>query len=153
MPFLGFCADVFRVHPQNVRFQNVRFQNVRFQNVWNVRFTKRQVYKTSGLQNVRFTKRQVFITSGCKKIRLQKNTHKYSVLVVGGNSQVMLQPYLQAKWWLCFIFCFSGFFVTYHHIWLVISKNDKYKYFLFNKYIKFKILDVLKPDVLKPDVL
>jgi len=60
------------VHPQNVRFQNVRFQNVRFQNVrfqnvWNVRFTKRQVYKMSGLQNVRFTKRQVFKTSGCKK--------------------------------------------------------------------------------------
>ncbi len=55
------------VHPQNVRFQNVRFQNVRFQNVWNVRLTKRQVYKTSGLQNVRFTKRQVFKTSGCKK--------------------------------------------------------------------------------------
>ncbi len=33
----------------------------------NVRSTKRQVYKTSGLQNVRFTKRQVFKTSGCKK--------------------------------------------------------------------------------------
>jgi hypothetical protein len=28
---------------------------------------KRQVYKTSGLQNVRFTKRQVFKTYGCKK--------------------------------------------------------------------------------------
>ncbi len=55
------------VHPQNVRFQNVRFHNVRFQNVLNVRFTKRQLYKTSGLQNVRFTKRQVFKTSGCKK--------------------------------------------------------------------------------------
>jgi hypothetical protein len=27
---------------------------------------KRQVYKTSGLQNVRFTKRQGFKTSGCK---------------------------------------------------------------------------------------
>jgi hypothetical protein len=26
-----------------------------------------QLYKTSGLQNVRFTKRQVFKTSGCKK--------------------------------------------------------------------------------------
>ncbi len=55
------------VHPQNVGFQNVRFQNVRFQNVWNVRFTKCQVYKTSGLQNGRFTKRQVFKTSGWKK--------------------------------------------------------------------------------------
>jgi len=28
---------------------------------------------------------------------LQKNIHKYSVLVVGGNPQVMLQPCLQAK--------------------------------------------------------
>ncbi len=62
-----FKQAFFMVHPQNVRFQNVRFQNVRFQNVGNVRFTKRQVYKTSGLQNVRFTKRQVFKTSGCKK--------------------------------------------------------------------------------------
>jgi hypothetical protein len=48
---------VWVVHPQNGRFQNVRFQNVWFQNVGNVRFTKRQLYKTSGLQNVRFTKR------------------------------------------------------------------------------------------------
>jgi hypothetical protein len=56
-----------KVHPLNVRFQNVRFQNVRFQNVCNVRFAKRQVNKTSGLQNVRFTKHQVFKTSGCKK--------------------------------------------------------------------------------------
>ena len=60
----------------------------------NVRFTKRLVYKTSGLQKVRFTKRQVFKTSGCKKI------HLYSVLVVGGNPQVLLQPCLQAKLWL-----------------------------------------------------
>jgi len=81
----------FGVHPQNVRLQNVRFQNVRFQNVWNVRFTKRQVYKTSGLLNVRSSKRQVFKTSGCKK-----NIHIYSVLVVGGNPQVLLQPCLQA---------------------------------------------------------
>ncbi len=56
-----------KVHPQNVRFQNVRFQNVRFQNVWNVRFTKCQDNKTSGLQNVRFTKRQVFKTFSWKK--------------------------------------------------------------------------------------
>ncbi len=71
---------------------------------------KRQVYKTSGLQNVRFTKSQVFKTYGCKK-----NNHKYSVLVVGGNPQVMLQPCLLAKWWLCFIFYFWGFFVVYHY--------------------------------------
>ncbi len=55
--------EVQVVHPQNVSLQNVRFQNVRFQNIWNVRFTKRQLYKTSGLQNIRFTKRQVFKTS------------------------------------------------------------------------------------------
>ncbi len=117
--------SILLVHPQNVRFQNVRFQNVRFQNVWNVRyktsglqnvrFTKCQVYKMSGLQNVRFTKRQVYKTSGIQNVRLQKNIHKYSVLVVGGNTQVMLQPCLQAKWWLCFIFYFWGFFVIYHH--------------------------------------
>jgi hypothetical protein len=71
---LHFISTVyFLVHPQNIRF------------------TKRQVYKTSGLQNVMFTKRQVFKTSGCKK------HHKYSVLVVGGNPLVMLQPFLQAK--------------------------------------------------------
>jgi hypothetical protein len=53
--------------PTKLQVQNVRFQNVRFQNVWNVRFTKRQLYKMSGLQNVRLIKRQVFKTSGCKK--------------------------------------------------------------------------------------
>ncbi len=102
------------VHPQNVRFQNVRFKNVRFQNVWfqnvwNVRFTKRQVYKMSGLQNVRSSKRLV-----------AKNIHIHSVLVVGGNTQVLLQPCLQAKWWLCFILYFRGFFpyIT------IISNND-----------------------------
>ncbi len=105
--------NVLLVHPQNVRFQNVRFQKVRFQNVWHGRFTKRQVYKTSGLQNVRFTKRQVFKTSGCKKTSI--NILYLWLLVVGGNPQVMLQPCLQAKWWLCFIFYFWGFFVSYHH--------------------------------------
>jgi hypothetical protein len=58
---------------------------------------KRQVYKTSGLQNVRFTKCQVYKTSVLQNVRLQKNIHKYSVLVVGGYTQVMLQPCLQAK--------------------------------------------------------
>jgi hypothetical protein len=53
---------------------------------------KHQVYKTSGLQNVGFAKCQFFETSGCKK-----NIHIYSVLVVGGNPQVLLQPCLQAK--------------------------------------------------------
>ncbi len=106
---------VLGVHPQNVRFQNVRFQNVRLQNVWNVRFTKRQIYKTSGLQNVRFTKCQVYKTSGLQNVWLQKNIHIYSVLVVGGNPQVLLQPCLQAKWFLNFVLYFRGFFAIYHH--------------------------------------
>ncbi len=51
---------------------------------------KRQVYITSGLQNVRFTKCQVYKTSGLQNVRLQKNIHVYSVVVVGGNPQVLL---------------------------------------------------------------
>jgi hypothetical protein len=58
---------------------------------------KRQVYKTSGLQNVRFTKRQVYKTPGLQNVRLQKNIHIYTVLVAGGNPQVLLHPCLQAK--------------------------------------------------------
>jgi hypothetical protein len=58
---------------------------------------KRQVYKMSGLQIVRFTKCQVYKTSGLQNIRLQKNIHIYSVVLVGGNAQVLLQPCLQAK--------------------------------------------------------
>jgi hypothetical protein len=76
---------------------------------------KRQVYKTSGSQNVRFTKCQVYKTSGLQNVWLQKNIHIYSVLVVGGNPQVLLQPCLQAKLWLCFILYFRGFFAIYHH--------------------------------------
>ncbi len=53
---------------------------------------KRQVYKTSGLQNVRFTKRQVYKMSGLQNVRLQKSIHLYSVLVVGRNPLVLLQP-------------------------------------------------------------
>jgi hypothetical protein len=53
--------------------------------------------ETSGLQNVSFKKRQVYKTSGIQNVRLQKNTHKYSVLGVGGNPQVLLQPCLQAN--------------------------------------------------------
>jgi hypothetical protein len=58
---------------------------------------KRQVYKTSGLQKVRFTKCQVYKTSGLENVRLQKIIQTYSVLVVGGNPQALLQPCLQAK--------------------------------------------------------
>jgi hypothetical protein len=48
----------------------------------NVSFTKRQVYKMSGLQNVRSSKRPV----------AKKHPYIYSVLAVGGNPQVLLQP-------------------------------------------------------------
>jgi hypothetical protein len=58
---------------------------------------KRQVYKTLGLQNVRFTKCQVYKRSGLQNVQLQKSIHIYSVLVIGGNQQVLLQPCLQAK--------------------------------------------------------
>jgi hypothetical protein len=58
---------------------------------------KRQVYKKSALQNIRFTKCQVYKTLGLQNVRSQKNVNIYSVLVVGGNPQVLLQPCLQAK--------------------------------------------------------
>jgi hypothetical protein len=64
---------------------------------------KRQVYKTSGLQNVRFTKRQVYKMSGLQNVRSskspveKKHPYIYSAFVVGGNSQVLLQPCLPAK--------------------------------------------------------
>jgi len=61
--------NVLLLHLQNVRFHNVRF-------------TKRQVYKTSGLQNVRFTKRQVYKMSGLQNVRYLKRDDIYSVLVV-----------------------------------------------------------------------
>ncbi len=84
--------------------------------------SKRQVSKseTSGLQNVRFAKRQVYKMSGLQNVRsskrpFAKNIHICSVLVVGGNPQVLLQPCLQAKGWLCFILYFKGFFAIYHH--------------------------------------
>jgi hypothetical protein len=48
---------------------------------------KCQVYKTSGLQNVKSSKRPV----------AKKNIHIDSVLVVGGNPQVLLQSCLKAN--------------------------------------------------------
>ncbi len=69
----------------------------------NVRFTKCHVYKMSGLQNVRSSKRLV----------AKKLLYIYSVLLVDGNPQVLLQPCLQAKWWLCFILYFRGVFLPY----------------------------------------
>jgi hypothetical protein len=58
---------------------------------------KRQVYKTSGLQNVRFTNRHVYIMSDLQNVSsskrpVAKKKHLYSVLVVGRNPQVLLQP-------------------------------------------------------------
>ncbi len=57
----------------------------------------------SGLQNVRSSKRPV----------AKKNIHIDSVLVVGGNPQVLLQTCLQEKGWPCFILYFRGFFLPY----------------------------------------
>ncbi len=76
---------------------------------------KRQVYKTSGLQNATFTKCQVYKMSGLQNVRSKKIIHIYSLLVVGGNPQVLLQPCLQAMWWLCFILFFRGFLAINHH--------------------------------------
>jgi hypothetical protein len=67
-------------------FKTSGFKTSETSGLQNVKFTKRQVYKMSGLQNVRSSKHPV-----AKKI------HIYSVLVVGENPQVLLQPCLQAK--------------------------------------------------------
>jgi hypothetical protein len=68
-------------------FETSGFKTSETSGLQNVRFTKRQVYKMSGLQNVRSAKRPV----------AKKNIHKYSVLLVGENPQVLLQQCLQAK--------------------------------------------------------
>ena len=76
----------FRYTHKTSGFKTSGFITSETSGLQNVRFTKRQVYKMSGLQNVRSSKRPV-----------AKNIHIYSVLVVGGNPQVLLQPCLQAK--------------------------------------------------------
>ncbi len=48
--------------------------------------------ETSGLQNVKLTKCQLYKTSGLQTSSCKKNFHIYYVLVVGGNPQVLLQP-------------------------------------------------------------
>jgi hypothetical protein len=65
----GVYGHIQKKHPE-VSNSDIWFSswNVRFRNV---RFSKRQVFKTSGFRNVwfrnvRFTKRDVFKTSGCK---------------------------------------------------------------------------------------
>ncbi len=62
-------------------FKTSGFKTSETSGLQNIRFTKRQVHKMSGLQNVRSSKRLV-----------AKNIHLYSVPVVGGNPQVLLQP-------------------------------------------------------------
>ncbi len=109
--------------------------------------------ETSGLQNVRFTKCQVYKTSGLQNVRWQKNIHIYSVLVVGGNPQLLLQPCLQAKWWLFFILYFRGFCL----ISISNLKTGRFETWRFETWrfvnLTFCKPDVLKPNVLKPDVL
>ncbi len=123
------------VHPQNVRFQNVRFQNV-----WNVRFTKRQVYKTSGLQNVGFTKCQVFRTSGWKK------TYIYILYLWLVEIRRFCCSHVNRQSDGCVLFSILEGFLPYITI---ISKNDTLftlnmnanlaiPLLLFNTYIKFK---------------
>jgi hypothetical protein len=61
----------------------------------------------SGLQNVSFTKCQVYKMSGRQNVwsskpLVKKNIHIFSVLVVGGNPQVLLQPCLQAVFYSLF---------------------------------------------------
>ncbi len=107
---------------QNVRFQNVWFQMSEMSGLQNVRFTKRQVYKTSGLQNVRFTKCQVFKTSGCKKLPYIL----YSVLVVGRNTQVLLQPCLHVCMFTVSLMLSSSIGVTLKPesgMWKIVNKN------------------------------
>ena len=94
---------VFVVHPQNVRFQNVRFQNVRFQNVRNVRFTKRQVYKMSGLQNVRSSKRPVAIIHPFCTCGWWKSAGSVAAMFAGKVMAVFYSLFLR------------GFFALYHH--------------------------------------
>jgi hypothetical protein len=108
--------------------------------------------------------------SGLQNVRLQKNIHTYSVLVVGGNPQVLLQPCLQVSDGSV-LFSILEVFLPYIAI---ISKNDTLftlnrKCRLGNSYTfcflsisnlitgRFETRpfepDVLKPDVLKPDIV
>jgi hypothetical protein len=74
---------------------------------------KRQVYKTSGLQNVRFTKLQVFKTSGSKK-------HPYIFCTCGwwksaGSVAAMFAGKEGMAVFYTLILYFRGFFAIYHH--------------------------------------
>jgi hypothetical protein len=75
---------------------------------------KRQVYKTSGLQNVRFTKWQVYKTSDLQNV-VAKNIHIYSLLVVGGNPQVLLQPFSRQSDGCVLFSILEGCFAISHH--------------------------------------
>jgi hypothetical protein len=98
---------------------------------------KRQVYKTSGFQNVRFTKCQVYKTSGLQNIRLQKTSINILYLWLVEICRLCCSHVCRQRDG-CVLFFIFEVFCHISPLWLVISKNDKYKYFLFNKYIKFK---------------
>ncbi len=76
--YLGFSiTKCFTVYRAKYTIYPVHPQNVRFQNVWNVRFTKRQLYKTLGLLNVRSSN----VLS--QNVRFQNvNTGKYNLMSV-----------------------------------------------------------------------
>ncbi len=80
---------VKKVHPQNVRFQNGRFQNVQ-----NVRFTKHQVYITSGLHNVRSSKRPVVKRAVSKRHFVNLTFCKPDVLKPYVLKPDVLKPYV-----------------------------------------------------------
>ncbi len=75
------------VHPRTSGFQTSGFKTSEASGLQNVRFTKSQVYKMSGLQNVRSSK-----PPGAKK-----NIHIYSLLVDGGNPQVLYAAMFAGK--------------------------------------------------------
>jgi hypothetical protein len=103
---------------------------------------KRQVYKTSGLQNVRFTKSQVYKTSGLKNFRSSKRLvakkEQYIFCTCGWWKSAGSVAAMFAGKVMAVLFSIFEIFCHISPYWLVISKNDKYKYFLFDKYIKFR---------------
>jgi hypothetical protein len=82
-----------KVHPQNFRFQNVRYQNVQF-----------KTSETSGLQTIRFTKRQIYKTSGLQNVRLQ-NVKFQNVLTSNPNENVHFETWCFACHFEDLTFC------------------------------------------------
>ncbi len=99
---------------------------------------KRQVYKTC-LQNVMFTKRQVYKMSGLQNIRspnvrLQKNIHIYSIYLWLLEIRMYWSFYIYGR------FKAKRFETRRFETWRIVN-------------LTFCKPNVLKPDVLKPDVL